>query len=193
MVCKKNSEHCIYSVSGSITRSHFQIHFLKNPSPQNLQQAVLLFYPTFLAHYTPSATLLATKPAQAHPRLFLLCIRLCRQCSGGHQNWRACPRFSSTIWTKWVKLGSSDTKHRDRVTRQWYFSHAQLVSLMCGNCLTCGECRCESGVGGTSGKMLPAYQATHVRSHGVCIFQKLCNKIHPCLCCNYLICHGYSQ
>lgn len=60
----------------------------------------------------------------------------CRKCSGGHRNWRACPQFLSIVWTKWVKLGSSSTKHRDSITWQWYFSQAQLLSLMCGNCLT---------------------------------------------------------
>lgn len=81
----------------------------------------------------------------------------------GHQNWSACSQFSWSVWTKWVKLGLCSTKHRDAIPHQWWFSQAQLSSLMWGNYLTQG-CRC---AGLQAAKTLSAYQAmcTNIPPH----------------------------
>lgn len=80
----------------------------------------------------------------------------CRKCSGGHQNWRACPQFSSIVWTKWVKLGPSSPNIGTQ-------SHGNDILVM-PNCFPWCVVIVwpgDASVGLQAAKMLSAYQAPY--------------------------------
>lgn len=125
-----------------------------------LQLRVLLCFLTSLPHYIPSPTPLGRRPVTARLQPQLPCVRLAGNARGAHQNWRACPQFSSIVWTKWVKLGSS----RPNIGTQ---SHGNDILVM-PNCfpwcvvIVWPE---ETGVGLQAAKMQSAYQASYMHIH----------------------------
>lgn len=80
-----------------------------SPPLFHLQLLVLFCYLTSLVHYTPSPNSLDEKTSGSTSATQLPHVRLAGNARGSHQNWRACPQFSSIVQTKWVKLGSSSS------------------------------------------------------------------------------------
>lgn len=118
----------------------------------------------------------------------------CRKCSGGHQNWRACPQFSSMVWTKWVKLGSSSPNIGTQ-------SHGNDILVM-PNCFPWCVVIVWPGEAGAelqAAKTLSAYQAPcmytyvhmsiDIRPHSSCTAQLNSTFIH----CNSLQSQDCSQ
>lgn len=130
-----------------------------NPPFLYLQLLVLLCHLTSLAHYAPSPTPLDKRPVTARPQPSC-CMSDLQEMLGGGKNWRACPQFSSIVWTKWVKLGCTSPNMGTQ-------SHGNDILVM-PNCFPwCVVIvwPVEAGVGLQAGKTLSAYQAPYMHIH----------------------------